>query len=87
MSAQALITMLPGPAQVESVLLGESRGLEALGRGALLIDMSTSSRALGLRILDAAAERGVAVLDAPRRRTVNRRSCGNARDLRRRRAR
>jgi 3-hydroxyisobutyrate dehydrogenase len=65
MSAQALITVLPGPPQVESVLLGESRGLEALVPGALLIDMSTSSRALGLRILGAAAERDVAVLDAP----------------------
>ena len=64
-NAQALITMLPGPPQVEAVLLGESRGVEALVPGALLIDMSTSSRALGLRILDAAASRDVAFLDAP----------------------
>ena len=36
-----------------------------MDRGSLAIDMSTSSRSLGARVLAAARERGVEVLDAP----------------------
>lgn len=63
--ADVLITMLPAPPQVEAVLLGEGGGLSALEPGAVSIDMSTSSTAVGARVLAAARERRVEVLDAP----------------------
>jgi len=67
--AQVLITMLPAPPQVESVWLGSGSGdgglIAALEPGALAIDMSTSSTAVGARIVAAASERGIEVLDAP----------------------
>jgi 3-hydroxyisobutyrate dehydrogenase len=62
---EALITMLPGPPQVEQVWLGDGGALEALDAGSLAIDMSTSSRAVGERLLEAARARGVELLDAP----------------------
>jgi 3-hydroxyisobutyrate dehydrogenase len=63
--AQALITMLPAPPHVERVLLGEDGLLAALAPGVVAIDMSTSSLAVGRRLLASAAPRGVDVLDAP----------------------
>jgi 3-hydroxyisobutyrate dehydrogenase len=63
--ADVLITMLPAPPQVEAVLLGEGGGIAALEPGAVSIDMSTSSTAVGARIARAAAELGIDVLDAP----------------------
>jgi 3-hydroxyisobutyrate dehydrogenase len=61
----ALITMLPAPPQVEDVLLGSGGVVAALRAGSIAIDMSTSSVAVGRKVLDAASARGVAVLDAP----------------------
>jgi 3-hydroxyisobutyrate dehydrogenase len=67
--AEVLITMLPAPPHVESVWLGSGSGdggvIAALEPGALAIDMSTSSTSVGARIVAAAAERGIEVLDAP----------------------
>jgi 3-hydroxyisobutyrate dehydrogenase len=63
--AEMLITMLPAPPQVEQVLLGEGGAIAALERGAVAIDMSTSSTAVGARVVGAASARGVDVLDAP----------------------
>ena len=63
--ADVLITMLPAPPQVEAVLLGEGGVIAALEPGAVSIDMSTSSTAVGARIARAAAELGIDVLDAP----------------------
>lgn len=63
--ADVLITMLPGPAQVEDVLLGTGGAVAALAEGALVADMSTSAPALGRRIAAAARERGIAFVDAP----------------------
>jgi 3-hydroxyisobutyrate dehydrogenase len=63
--AEILITMLPAPPQVEQVLLGADGAIAALEPGSLAIDMSTSSTAVGVRVVAAAHERGVAVLDAP----------------------
>lgn len=63
--AESLITMLPAPPQVEQVLLGEEGAIAALKRGALSIDMSTSSTAVGKKVVEAASQRGVDVLDAP----------------------
>ncbi len=63
MAADVLITMLPTPVAVESVLLGGA--LDALKPGALSIDMSTSSPELARRIAAYGEARGVSVLDAP----------------------
>jgi 3-hydroxyisobutyrate dehydrogenase len=64
----ALITMLPAPPHVEAVLLGSSGSdgvIGGLAPGTIAIDMSTSSVAVGTRVVAAARERGVDVLDAP----------------------
>ena len=63
--AEVLITMLPAPPQVEQVWLGPDGALAAMAPGSLAIDMSTSSTAVGARVVAAASERGVEVLDAP----------------------
>jgi 3-hydroxyisobutyrate dehydrogenase len=64
-AADVLVTMLPGPAQVEAVLLGDGGALAALAPGGLAMDMSTSSPALARRLAAAGAARGVGVIDAP----------------------
>jgi 3-hydroxyisobutyrate dehydrogenase len=61
----AVITMLPAPPHVEAVLLGEGGVIAAMAPGSVAIEMSTSSRAVGERVVAAAATRGVDVLDAP----------------------
>ncbi|MGD9600381.1 MAG: NAD(P)-dependent oxidoreductase [Gammaproteobacteria bacterium] len=56
---------LPGPPQIEEVLLGAG-GLLAYARpAAVIVDLSTNSLALNRRIAAAAAARGVHYLDAP----------------------
>jgi len=60
-----VITCLPMPADVEQVYLGED-GLIANGRkGLILVDCSTVAPELNRKLYDAAAERGIAFLDAP----------------------
>jgi 3-hydroxyisobutyrate dehydrogenase len=63
--AEAVITMLPAPPQVEQVLLGSGGVIAAMEPGAMAIDMSTSSTAVGARVVEAARGRGIDVLDAP----------------------
>ncbi|MFZ0972966.1 MAG: NAD(P)-dependent oxidoreductase [Solirubrobacteraceae bacterium] len=63
--ADVLITMLPAPPDVEQVWLGEDGAIAALEPGSIAIDMSTSSTSVGARVVSAARERGVDVLDAP----------------------
>jgi 3-hydroxyisobutyrate dehydrogenase len=62
---EALITMLPAPPQVEAVWLGDGCAVSALDPGSIAIDMSTSSVAVGTRVVRAAGSRGIEVLDAP----------------------
>jgi 3-hydroxyisobutyrate dehydrogenase len=62
--ADAVITMLSAPPDVEQVLLRDGV-IAAMEPGSVSIDMSTSSTAVGARVADAARERGVNVLDAP----------------------
>jgi 3-hydroxyisobutyrate dehydrogenase len=57
--------MVGYPADVEQVYFSEHGVLGAAPSGALLIDMTTSSPALAVRIAEAAAERGLDALDAP----------------------
>jgi len=63
--AQIVITMLGFPRDVEETYLAPGGILERAQRGALLVDMTTSSPLLARRISAAAAERGLEALDAP----------------------
>jgi 3-hydroxyisobutyrate dehydrogenase len=63
--ADIVITMLGFPHDVEESYLGKGGIMERARQGALLIDMTTSSPLLARRIAAAAAERGLAALDAP----------------------
>ncbi|TCJ15457.1 NAD(P)-dependent oxidoreductase [Rubrobacter taiwanensis] len=58
----AIITMLPGPPEVEAVA---TEAMENARPGTLLIDMSTSSPELARKLWEAGRERGVGLLDAP----------------------
>ena len=64
-TADVLITMLPGPPQVEAVMLGQRGAFDAMRSGSTWIDMSTSTPAVARRVLERAAARGVSVLEAP----------------------
>ncbi|NTU72501.1 MAG: NAD(P)-dependent oxidoreductase [Coriobacteriia bacterium] len=63
--ADVVITMVGYPSDVEEVYLSPEGVIEAARDGALLIDMTTSSPALAVRVAEAAAARGLAALDAP----------------------
>lgn len=56
---------LPGPVQIEAVVLGPGGILENMKPGLTLFDLSTSSRSMVTRIHDDLAAQGAAVLDAP----------------------
>jgi 2-hydroxy-3-oxopropionate reductase len=60
-----IITMLPGPPEVEEVVAGEGGLLEGTVRRSLIVDMSTSSPVLARELAHTARERGVGMLDAP----------------------
>jgi 3-hydroxyisobutyrate dehydrogenase len=64
-TADILITMLPGPPQVEAVMLGQRGAFEAMRSGRTWIDMSTSIPAVARRVLERAAAREISVLEAP----------------------
>jgi len=60
-----IITMLPGPPEVEEVVAGEEGLLEGAREGSLIVDMSTSSPLLAQQLARMARERGVRMLDSP----------------------
>jgi hypothetical protein len=60
-----VMTSLPGPAEVEQVLLGPDGILEGARPGAIHVDLSTNLLSTARRRAEAAAERGVTMLDAP----------------------
>lgn len=58
--------MLGYPHDVEQVVLDEKTGiLQHMKEGAVLVDHTTSSPGLALRIYEAAKQRGVKSIDAP----------------------
>lgn len=61
----AVITMVGFPKDVEEVYLGEGGILAHADKGAVLIDMTTTSPRLSARIATAAEEKGLTALDAP----------------------
>jgi 2-hydroxy-3-oxopropionate reductase len=63
--SDVVITMLPGPPEVEAVYAGEGGLLASMHQGTLLVDMSTSSPVLARGLAREAAERGIGMLDAP----------------------
>jgi 3-hydroxyisobutyrate dehydrogenase len=64
-ASDIVITILGFPQDVEEVWLGPGGLLAAAKPGTLLIDMTTSSPRLALRLAEAAAAKGCAALDAP----------------------
>ncbi|HSV83273.1 MAG TPA: NAD(P)-dependent oxidoreductase [Ramlibacter sp.] len=60
-----IFTSLPGPVQVEEVVLGPGGILENMRPGLVLFDLSTSSVSLVRRLEQAFRAKGGAVLDAP----------------------
>jgi 3-hydroxyisobutyrate dehydrogenase len=64
-AAEVVLTSLPGPKEVAAVALGDDGVLQGARAGEVYADLSTSSVGLIQRIAQVAAERDVAVLDAP----------------------
>jgi 4-hydroxybutyrate dehydrogenase/sulfolactaldehyde 3-reductase len=63
--SEIIVTMVPGSAEVEAVVLGED-GVLANGRaGQLVMDMSTIEPATTDRIASRLAEKGLSMVDAP----------------------
>lgn len=60
-----VITMVGYPHDVEQIYFGEDGIIAKAQKGALLIDMTTSTPALARRIHQAASMRGIDALDAP----------------------
>src|SRR5262245_46306131 len=64
-SADAVITMLPNDKVVRDVLLGANGMADALVRGSVVVDMSTSDPTATCALAKDLAPRGIAVVDAP----------------------
>lgn len=64
-AADIVVTMLPGPAEVEAVVLGPDGVLANLQAGALVMDMSTVLPETTDALAAAVAARGVGFVDAP----------------------
>ncbi|PMS30100.1 3-hydroxyisobutyrate dehydrogenase [Trinickia symbiotica] len=63
--SDVVFTSLPGPPQIEQVVLGANGILENLRPGATLFELSTSSVALASELDMAFKRKGCAILDAP----------------------
>jgi 2-hydroxy-3-oxopropionate reductase len=64
-SCDVVITMLPGPAQVEEVLFGPEGVIEGAHEGLLVIDMSTISPQVASTLAARLRQQGITMLDAP----------------------
>ena len=62
---EVVLTSLPGPPEVAEVVLGEDGLAEGLAPGGAVLDLSTNSRAVVLRVAEAMHARGLRFLDAP----------------------
>ena len=63
--AQVVISMLPASQPVESLYLGEGGLLTRIANGVLVIDCSTIAPQSARKVADAAAARGLDMVDAP----------------------
>lgn len=64
-ASEVVFTSLPGPPEVEAVVLGENGLIEGFKPGGAYFDLSTNSPTVIRDIHAALAEKGVEVLDAP----------------------
>lgn len=64
-STTVVITMLPGPREVEAVVAGDGGLLDLARPGSLIIDMSTIDPAVARQLAERASAEGVDLLDAP----------------------
>ena len=64
-ASEVAIAMLPSSPHVEAAVLGPGGVLEGLKSGRILIDMSTIDPLVTRKVAQAAAERGIRMLDAP----------------------
>jgi 2-hydroxy-3-oxopropionate reductase len=64
-SCDVLITMLPGPAQVEKVLVGPGGVIEGAHTRLVVIDMSTIAPVVASTLATRLGEHGITMLDAP----------------------
>jgi 3-hydroxyisobutyrate dehydrogenase-like beta-hydroxyacid dehydrogenase len=60
-----ILTSLPGPKEVEEIILGKNGILEVMRPGSVYVDLSTNSPTLLRRIYSAFKEKGCDVLDSP----------------------
>jgi 2-hydroxy-3-oxopropionate reductase len=63
--SRIVITVLPGPHEVQEVVAGEEGLLKEAKEGSLIVDMSTSSPVLARELAHAARKKGIRMLDAP----------------------
>ena len=63
--SDVVITMLPGPSEVEQVVLGHNGVLDGATEGSIIIDMTASPPSLARRISQQAGKKHVETLDAP----------------------
>lgn len=63
--AEVVVSMLPASRHVESLYLGDGGLLAQIPAGALVIDCSTIAPASAKKVAEAAAARGLAMIDAP----------------------
>lgn len=63
--AETVITMVGYPADVEEVMLGQGGVFGTAPRGTLVIDMTTSSPSLAVRLYEEGRKAGLFLLDAP----------------------
>jgi 3-hydroxyisobutyrate dehydrogenase len=64
-ASDMILTSLPGPQEVEAVVLGEGGIVEGIRPGGVYIDLTSSSPTLIRRIYDRFKEKGAHVMDAP----------------------
>lgn len=64
-AADITITMLPGTADVEQVVLGERGLMHGARAGSVIVDMSTIAPSAARRIAEQLSARGIHMLDAP----------------------
>jgi 2-hydroxy-3-oxopropionate reductase len=64
-ASDAVFTMLPGPAEVEAVVLGAGGVRDGLASGGLFVDMSSIAPATSRRIATELAAAGIDAVDAP----------------------
>lgn len=63
--AEIVITMLPATAHVEAVVTGPGGVLDSMGKGGVVLDMSTIAPTGTDRVAKACSDKGVAFVDAP----------------------